>query len=91
MTIYNAGKPVHRPVSKTALSGSRVGKDNYPHFMLKEICEQPVVIGNTLQAFLNPLRRRIKMPPLPFDFATVPRVTVVACGTASLAGMVAKY
>ena len=91
VTIYNAGKRVHRPVNKTALSGSRIGKDNYPHFMLKEICEQPVVIGNTLQAFLNPLRRRIELPPLPFDFATVPRITVVACGTASLAGMVGKY
>ena len=91
VTIYNSGKRVHRPVNTTTLSGLRVGKDNYPHFMLKEICEQPLVIGNTLQAFLNPLRRHIELPRLPFDFATVPRVTLVACGTASLAGMVGKY
>src|SRR5919108_542886 len=89
--VYNAGKPVDRPVTQTALSGALIGKGNYPHFMLKEICEQPAVIGDTLHAFLNPLQRRIELPRLPFDFAAVPRLTIVACGTASLAGMVGKY
>lgn len=90
-SVYNGGKAVQRPVTQTAVSGALIGKGNYPHFMLKEICEQPAVIGDTLHAFLNPLQRKIELPPLPFDFAAVPRVTVVACGTASLAGMVAKY
>jgi glucosamine--fructose-6-phosphate aminotransferase (isomerizing) len=89
--VYNGGKAVDRPVTQTALSGALIGKGNYPHFMLKEICEQPAVIGDTLHAFLNPLQRRIELPPLPFDFAAVPRLTIVACGTASLAGMVGKY
>jgi len=89
--VYNAGKPVERAVTQTALSGALIGKGNYPHFMLKEICEQPAVIGDTLQAFFNPLQRRIELPALPFDFATVPRLTIVACGTASLAGMIGKY
>ncbi|MGH6961243.1 MAG: glutamine--fructose-6-phosphate transaminase (isomerizing), partial [Dongiaceae bacterium] len=89
--IYNQGREVNRPVTLTALSGALVGKGNYRHFMHKEICEQPAVIGDTLQAFLNPLARTIELPALPFDFATVPRLTIVACGTASLAGMVGKY
>jgi glutamine---fructose-6-phosphate transaminase (isomerizing) len=91
VTVYNADKRVSRPMIKTALTASLAGKGNHPHFMLKEICEQPAVIGDTLRAFVNPLKRRIELPPLPFDFATVPRLTVVACGTASLAGMVSKY
>jgi len=89
--VFNNGTPVERAVKQTALSGALIGKGNYPHFMLKEICEQPAVIGDTLQAFFNPLQRKIELPALPFDFAAVPRVTIVACGTASLAGMVAKY
>jgi len=89
--VYNGGKPVERPVTQTALSGALIGKGNYPHFMMKEICEQPAVIGDTLQAFFNPLQRKIELPALPFDFAAVPRVTITACGTASLAGMVGKY
>ncbi len=89
--IYNDGKQVHREIKLTALSGAAIGKGNYPHFMLKEICEQPAVIGDTLHSFLNPLSRKVELPNLPFDFAKVPRVTIVACGTAYLAGLVAKY
>ncbi|MEX0807123.1 MAG: glutamine--fructose-6-phosphate transaminase (isomerizing) [Dongiaceae bacterium] len=89
--IWNNGRRVERPLTQSTLSGVEVGKGNYPHFMLKEIHEQPSVIGDTLQAFLNPLARKVTLPALPFDFATVPRVTIVACGTAYIAGLVAKY
>ena len=89
--IYNRGQSVERPVTQTTLSGALVGKGNYPHFMLKEICEQPAVIGDTLRTYLNPLHRRVELPSLPFDFAAVSHLTIVACGTASLAGMVGKY
>ena len=89
--VFNDRKEVQRPVRETALSGALIGKGNYPHFMLKEICEQPAVIGDTLQSFLNPLTRQMQLPDLPFDFAKVPRITIVACGTAYLAGLVSKY
>ncbi|MGY8960360.1 MAG: glutamine--fructose-6-phosphate transaminase (isomerizing), partial [Alphaproteobacteria bacterium] len=39
---------VDRPVVETGLSGALIGKGNYRHFMLKEIHEQPAVIGDTL-------------------------------------------
>jgi glucosamine--fructose-6-phosphate aminotransferase (isomerizing) len=59
--------------------------------MLKEIYEQPQVIGDTLNAFIQASTGQITLPDLPFDLAAVPRVTIVACGTAFYAGMVAKY
>lgn len=90
-TIYNDGRRVNRDVVQTALSGALIGKGNYRHFMMKEIAEQPTVIGDTLQAFMNPLERRIQLPPLPVDLAKLSRLTIVACGTASFAGYVAKY
>ncbi len=90
-TIYNGGERVEREVKQTALSGALIGKGNYRHFMMKEIAEQPAVIGDTLQVFLNPLERRIELPPMPVDFAKLSRLTIVACGTAYLAGFVAKY
>src|SRR3546814_17388788 len=52
------GRPANRPVVRTALSGADLGKGNYDHFMLKEIYEQPAVIGDTLQTVLNPATRR---------------------------------
>ena len=90
-TIYNGGKRVNREVRQTTVSGALIGKGNYRHFMMKEIAEQPSVIGDTLQVFLNPLERRIELPALPIDLAKITRLTIVACGTAYLAGYVAKY
>lgn len=86
-----ANAPVERPVVQTALSGAMIGKGNYRHFMLKEIYEQPAVIGDTLHSMLNPADRTITLPPLNIDLAAVPKITIVACGTAWIAGMVAKY
>ena len=82
---------VTREIKETAASGALIGKGNYRHFMLKEIFEQPAVIGDTLNSFFNPARRTITLPALPFDLATVPKLTVVGCGTAFYAGMIAKY
>jgi glucosamine--fructose-6-phosphate aminotransferase (isomerizing) len=90
--VFDAdNKPVERPVVETALSGAMIGKGNYRHFMLKEIYEQPAVIGDTLHSMLNPADRTITLPPLTIDLAAVPKITIIACGTAFYAGMVAKY
>ncbi|MEK9661663.1 MAG: glutamine--fructose-6-phosphate transaminase (isomerizing) [Alphaproteobacteria bacterium] len=82
---------VERPVRETELSGALIGKGNFRHFMQKEIFEQPAVVGDTLQSFVNPVARSVHLPDMPFDLAAVPRITVVACGTACYAGWVAKY
>jgi glutamine---fructose-6-phosphate transaminase (isomerizing) len=89
--IFNKGKEVQREIRQTALSGALIGKGNYRHFMMKEIAEQPAVIGDTLHTFINPLARRIEMPDLSVDWAKVSRLTLLACGTSYYACMVAKY
>ncbi|MCG8354522.1 MAG: glutamine--fructose-6-phosphate transaminase (isomerizing) [Kiloniellales bacterium] len=83
--------PVRREIKQTALSGALIGKGQYRHFMQKEIFEQPAVIGETLQSFVNPMSRTVALPELPFDLGEVPRITMIACGTAYYAGVVAKY
>ena len=91
-TIYDAdGEPVERRIVETAASGAQIGKAGYRHYMLKEIYEQPTAIGDTLQSFFNPAGQTVNLPDLPFDIATVPRITIAACGTAFYAGLVAKY
>ena len=89
--IYHGGERVERPIRQTALSGALIGKGNYRHFMLKEIHEQPTVVGDTLRAYVDPFARTVALPDLPVDLATLPRLTIVACGTAYLAGLVGKY
>jgi glutamine---fructose-6-phosphate transaminase (isomerizing) len=84
-------RPVSREVRRTAISAALIEKGNHRHYMLKEIFEQPAVIGDTIGSYINPLHRTIEMPPLGFDLAGVTRVTLVACGTSYYAGMVAKH
>jgi len=85
------GREVTREIRQTALTGAIIGKGNYPHFMLKEIFEQPTVIGQTLGSYFNLATSSIQLPELPFDLAKVPKITVVACGTSFYSAMVAKY
>lgn len=89
--IHNADDAVvERKIHITALSGAMIGKGQYRHFMLKEIFEQPAVIGDTLSAFSTP-DNVLALPVMPFDWKAVPRITIIGCGTASYAGLVAKY
>jgi len=91
-TVRNAeGETVDRGVKLSSVSGGLVGKGNHRHFMLKEIYEQPAVIGETLNTYFNPASRSIQLPEAPFDLAAVPKVTIIACGTSYYAAMVAKY
>jgi glutamine---fructose-6-phosphate transaminase (isomerizing) len=86
-----ANNPVEREVRETALSGALIGKGNYRHFMQKEIFEQPAVIGDTLQALINPATQTIHLPELPFALGDIGKITLLACGTAHHAGLIAKY
>ncbi len=91
-TIYNQDHQiVTRPITTSAVDGAMIGKGEFRHFMLKEIYEQPSVIGDTLHQLVNPASRSLHLPDLNVDFRTIDRLTIVACGTAYLAGMVAKY
>lgn len=91
--IYTADNDnVERQIRITAQSGATTGKGEYPHFMLKEIYEQPAVIGDTLNSFINPTTGEISLPQDVVEaLYNAPRITMVACGTAFYACWVAKY
>jgi glucosamine--fructose-6-phosphate aminotransferase (isomerizing) len=60
--------------------------------MAKEIHEQPEVVGHTLAHYIEFAAERVRLPAdLPFDFRSLERVSMSACGTAFYAGLVAKY
>lgn len=70
-----------------------LSKQNYRHFMEKEIFEQPRVVHDTLEGRLG--RRRIMERSLgtqaPQILDETKSITIVGCGTAYYAGCVAKY
>ena len=83
-----------RPVSRevTVVEGADIASDKgqYPHYMLKEIHEQPETLALTLAHYLSVDGRSVDLPAA-LDFAAVRRVCIVACGTALYAGMTARY
>jgi glucosamine--fructose-6-phosphate aminotransferase (isomerizing) len=91
-TVYDGnGAKVSRAVQETAVLGDAVGKGNFAHYMLKELYEQPTVIGDTLNSFFNPATRTVTLPDLPVDFAKLSRLQLLACGTSWHAALVARY
>lgn len=92
-SVYvNDNTPVKRDIRVTAQSGASMGKGEYPHFMLKEIYEQPAVIGDTLNSFINPATGDIALPEdILSALQNAPRITLIACGTAYYACVTAKY
>ena len=92
VTIHGRdGAVVDRGVVKSAASGLIVDKGNFRHFMVKEIHEQPEVVGHTLAHYLDLSSDEVALPDLPFDFANISRLSLSACGTAFYACVVAKY
>ena len=85
------GKTVERPIQEVAKLGAELGKGNFPHYMLKEIYEQPTVIGDTLLSYLHYVTGAVELPKLSFDLAKIPSARVVACGTSFHAGLIARY
>ena len=85
-------QPVERRRIKTPTSALLVDKGNYRHFMAKEIHEQPEVVARTLGRYLDMSAGAVALPfVLPVDAAQLPRLTIAACGTAYIAGLVARY
>jgi len=91
--IHDAGGDVvERAILKSQASVMLIDKGNHRHFMAKEIHEQPEVVGHTLANYLDMAAERVALPmTLPFDFRTLNRISIAACGTAYYAAMVAKY
>jgi glucosamine--fructose-6-phosphate aminotransferase (isomerizing) len=88
-----AGNPVSRPIRQSELSADAAEKGQYPHFMLKEIHEQPRAVAQTLEERVanGRLLEQAFGPAAAEVFHRVEAVHIVACGTSYHAGAVARY
>jgi glucosamine--fructose-6-phosphate aminotransferase (isomerizing) len=87
------GNTATRPVRESALSADAAEKGDYPHYMLKEIYEQPRAIAQTLEERVagGKLLEAAFGPMATEVFSRTEAVQIVACGTSYHAGAVAKY
>ena len=85
-----AGNPRPLRVTEVDWSLEQAEKGGFPHYMLKEIMEQPWVLENTLGGRLDEAAGEVRLE-LPLDPGAFERIHVVAAGTAFYAGWVGKY
>ena len=86
--------PLTKEVHELSLSLDEIEKGGYPHFMLKEIHEQPKAIADCLRGRLDAPGRSIQLGGLAgvMDrLASAPKLTIAACGTSWHSALVGEY
>ncbi len=80
-----------RKITISSFSSSKLDKGNFNHFMQKEIFEQPLIIGDSLSRFLDPINKRINISDLRIKWKDIKKIELIACGTSYYACQVATY
>jgi glutamine---fructose-6-phosphate transaminase (isomerizing) len=89
-----AGESGNYQVSKVEFSAEDITKGDYPHYMLKEIFEQPGSVRDAMRGRLSLEECTAKLGGLnmtPAQLRDVGRVVLMGCGTALHAGMIGEY
>ena len=89
-----AGERGHYEVSKVEFTDEDIKKGDYPHYMLKEIFEQPGSVRDAMRGRLSPEECTAKLGGLdmtPAELRDVGRIVLTGCGTALHAGMIGEY
>jgi glucosamine--fructose-6-phosphate aminotransferase (isomerizing) len=89
-----AGKPVKKPVFHIEWNAGMAEKGGHKHFMIKEIFEQPAALRETIGDRIVGRQLHLKLEGLGLSDAflrRVKKIVVIACGTASYAGMAGQY
>lgn len=82
--------PVEHRVETIEWDVQSAQKGGYRHFMLKEIFEQPDILNDSMTGRLTPARDGVRIAELD-DFPVPSRLTIVACGTSSHAGLWGRH
>ena len=89
----HTGAAVERASKLSKLSAEAVVKGDYPHYMLKEIYEQPQAIADTLEGRLvnGRVAEQILGPQAKGILDQTKVIQIIACGTSYHAGLIAKF
>ncbi|HWO90121.1 MAG TPA: glutamine--fructose-6-phosphate transaminase (isomerizing) [Gemmatimonadales bacterium] len=86
--------PLTKEISRIDWDLATIERGGYPHFMLKEICEQPESVRNTLRGRLLEEEGTARLGGLNLsdeDLLRIQRVVITACGTSWHAALVGEY
>lgn len=89
-----AAQSISKEVETIETDLAAIQKQGYDHFLLKEIMEQPTTLRSTLSGRVDDVNLKVKLGGLNMtasELRDVRHVTIVGCGTAYYAGMLASY
>ena len=90
--FYNSkGKKINKKILTLSEKLDDYEKGNFQTFMQKEIFEQPITIKACINEFIDSLRDEINIYNFPWDLKSIDSITLIGCGTAYHACMMAKY
>ena len=91
--VYNAmGKPIEKEHHRIDWEVSAAEKGGYPHFMLKEIFEQPQALRRAIMPRLRGDKIYLEdMKLTPEKIRSFTRIFIVACGSSYHVGVIGKY
>ena len=85
---------IEKPVNQIEWDLATIERGGYSHFMLKEICEQPESLRNTLRGHLLEDEGTSRVTGLNLsddDLKQVQRIIITACGTSWHSGLIGEY
>ena len=86
----NSNESVNRKSQNIDKTVSLAEKGAFKHFMSKEIHEQPNVILESINHYINNSDLTVDIPKLPFSISNLTNITLIACGSSYYAGLVAR-
>lgn len=94
IAFYNEfGQPIEKKSTHVDWDVEAAKKGNFEHYMMKEICEEPVAFRKTLEQYVSQKDGRLKADMFPWDAeeaAALKGLTIVSCGTAFHAALLGK-
>jgi len=96
VTSLHDGQALSPDIETLQLNLDEISKKGYPHFMLKEIMEQPISILETMRGRIDPDTGEVVLGGLSDHtiqdrLKQIDRITLVGCGTSFYAGQVAAF
>ena len=89
-----AAQPISPQVETIEVDMEAIQKQGYDHFLLKEINEQPATLRSTLKGRVSLVEKQVRLGGLNMtidELKEIEHVTIVGCGTAYYAGLLASY
>ncbi len=87
--IFKDSKEINKERIKIDITNKNISKENYEHFMLKEIHDEPKVLKRILNTYTKNNKITIS-PSLIKDLKESEEITILGCGTSYHAGLIGK-